>query len=298
MTSDAPLPVDLRQWVAPLQLRGLATVEDVSWPRDNSQVWRVTSDAAEAYVKISPTRQDFAREVHAYYHAAIALGPDEAPRLLATEPDLRAILTTPVAGVITKNLSLSIEQEVRVHELAGRLLGQWQGQQPSRISESARDEAIQSVTDRANHAVAQLEQTGHLLTDAQRAIVEQACRELPHLATTLPLAFRHGDFQPRNWVWDTDRGTVALLDFEKASYGIAVEDFMWLFATTWPVHPHLKSACLAGFGRQLDDTEYRALTLFTALAAMSYVNAGITLRDQELVTKAQVAFGHLCVASH
>lgn len=296
MTSDAPLPVELRQWVSQ-QLRGLATVTDVSWPRDNSQVWRVTTDAAQAYVKISPTQQDFAREVHAYHHAATALGPDEAPRLLATEPDLRAILTTPVAGVITKNLALQIEQEVLVHELAGRLLGLWQAQQPSQISESARDEAIKSVIARADEAAVQLERGAHLLTDIQRAIVEQACHELPHLAAMLPLAFKHGDFQPRNWMWDTDRSTLALLDFEKARYGIAIEDFMWLFATTWPVHPRLKTACLTGFGRSLNDAEHRALTLFTALAAMSYVNAGITLRDQELVSKAQVAFGHLCVAS-
>jgi hypothetical protein len=34
---------------------------------------------------------------------------------------------------------------------------------------------------------------------------------------------------------------------------------VWLYATTWPTHPHLNQACLTGYGRTLSDTEQQAL---------------------------------------
>ena len=296
MPLSAPLPASLREWVTH-QLTGLSTVTDVSWPRENSLVWRVTSDTEEAYVKISPSQEKFMREVLAYRHAADLLGPDEAPRLLAADPDLRAILTSPLPGVIVKDLPLPIEQELRVHELAGRLLRQWHAQKLLGHSGPARDEAIASVIKRTDEAAVQLKHTGHLLTGPQRTVVEQACHELPHLATTLPLVFRHGDFAPRNWMWHPDRHTLALLDFEESGSGIAVEDFVWLFATIWPIHPHLKTACLTGYGQHFDDVEHRALAMFTAVAAISYLHAGITQQEPALVTKAQHAFRHLFVAA-
>lgn len=292
MISSAPLPANLRHWVTH-HLGNLTTVEDVSWPRENSLVWRVSSAEKDAYVKISPNLGDFTREVHAYHHATTSLRSDEAPRLLASNPDIRAIMTSPLQGVIVKDFPIPADQELRVHTLAGRLLKQWHAHNPAETSESAREETIAAVTTRANDALTHLEHVGHLLTEPQRTLGEQACHELPQLATSLPLVFRHGDFAPRNWIWNHDRGTLALFDFEKSSVGIAVEDFVWLFATTWPTHSHLKEACLTGYGRDFRAAENRALTLFTALAALSYLNAGITLQDPGLIAKARGAFGHL-----
>lgn len=296
MTSSATLPPALRQWVTH-RLAGLNTVTDVSWPRHNSLVWRVTSGTQEVYVKISPTEHDFTREVHAYHRAARALGPAEAPRLLAADPELRAIMTSPLPGLIVKDLNLPAEQELRVHELAGHLLRRWHAQNPSEASEPVRDEAIASVVEQADKAAASLEHTAHILSAPQRTLVEQACEELPRLVTALPLAFRHGDFSPRNWLWTPACDTLALLDFEKSASGIAVEDFVWLFATTWSIRPDLKAACLAGFGRDFSDAEHRSLPLFTALAAMSYLSAGIMQQQPGLITKAQEAFGPLVVSS-
>jgi Ser/Thr protein kinase RdoA (MazF antagonist) len=295
-SQNAGMPLELRGW-ATHRLGSLTSTTDVSGPRENSLVWRLDSSTTAAYVKISPDPQAFAREVHAYQHAAPRLGPEEAPRLLAADDDLLAILTSPVPGVIVKDLSLPAEQEVHVHELAGRLLGRWHTLSPPPTSPSARAEAIASVSTRADQAAAHLAHAAHLLTDRQRTLVEQACRELPELAATLPLVFRHGDFAPRNWLWDADRNTLALLDFESSDDGIAVEEFVWLFATTWPTHPHLKQACLTGFGRDLSDAEQQALPLFTALAATSYLHAGVTLHEPGLVTKAQTAFEHLRISS-
>jgi LmbE family N-acetylglucosaminyl deacetylase/Ser/Thr protein kinase RdoA (MazF antagonist) len=294
---SAAIPADLRYWVTHRLGGRTATTTDVSWPRDNSMVWRIAADTTDAYVKISPNPQAFAREVHAYQHAAPQLDPDQAPRLLAADSDLLAILTSPLPGVIVKDQALPAAQELHAHELAGHLLGRWHTLSPPPPSASARQEAIASVATRADQAAANLEHTAHLLTERQRTLVEQACHDLPKLAEDLPLAYRHGDFAPRNWVWDADRRTLALFDFEAADNGIAVEDLVWLFATTWPTHPHLKLACLTGYGRDFSDAERQALPLFTALAATSYLHAGITLHEPGLVTKAQTAFEHLRISS-
>src|SRR4051794_24204545 len=98
-------------------------------------------------------------------------------------------------------------------------------------------------------------------------------------------------------MWDPGRGTIALLDFEKSETGIAVEDFVWLFATIWPLHPHLKTACLTGFGRHLDEAERRALRLFTALAAVSYLDAGVTQPDPVVITRGREALRNLLPTS-
>lgn len=55
----------------------------------------MASGTDEVYVKLGPTEKDYAREVRAYEHAA-RFAPHEVPRLLAADPDLRAIMTSPV----------------------------------------------------------------------------------------------------------------------------------------------------------------------------------------------------------
>lgn len=59
----------------------------------------------------------------------------------------------------------------------------------------------------------------------------------------------------------------------------------------WPTSR--SPAASAGFGRDLDDDETRALTLLTALAALSYLDAGAMRQDPVLTTRAHNAFTHL-----
>ncbi|MBV9139485.1 MAG: aminoglycoside phosphotransferase family protein [Pseudonocardiales bacterium] len=284
------MPADLRHWVTH-QLPGLATVVDVSWPRGCSRVWRAASGTDEVYVKRSPTPENYAREVHAYEHAA-RFAPHEIPRLLATDPGLRAIMTSPLPGLIVRGLCLTAEGESRVHELAGRLLRRWHDL-PEPPSARARKVIRASVTEQADEAAACLERTAEHLTDAQRALVAQVSRELPRLVEDLPVVFRHGDYSPRNWLWDTERGTHGLIDFEQSDHGIAVEDFVWLCGAVWPTRPDLKTAFLAGYGRRLSDAEQRALPLLTVRLAVSYLNSGITKQEPMLVERGRTALTHL-----
>ncbi len=294
MTLDAPLPTDLRQWVTH-HLPGLDAVVDASWPRGCSRVWRVASGTDEVYVKLGFTEKDYAREVHAYEHAA-RFAPHEVPRLLAADPDLRAIMTSPVPGLVVRGLPLTVEVETWVHELAGRLLRRWHDL-PDQITEQARDAIRASVAEHADEAASCLERTAEHLTDTQRALVRQVVLELPRLAEDLPLIYRHGDYSPRNWLWDATHGTHGLIDFEQADHGIAVDDFVWLHGAVWPTRPDLKTAFLSGYGRELSAVEQRALPLLTARLAVSYFTTGITQQDPVLIARGRTALEHLVNAS-
>lgn len=285
---DPAMPADLRQWLS-LHLPGLCAVEDVSWPRADSRVWRVTDTTATAYVKISPSQQSYTRETRAYRYAADALGPGKAPRLLAADPDLRAILTSPLRGVVVRTANLPAADEIHAHELAGQLLARWHDHRPDTAG-AAVLAAVQAQVDLAAERAAR---TADVLATPHRVLVEHALRDLPALALSVPLACTHGDFSPRNWMWDHDTASLSLLDFEKAGTGLVVEDFVWLAATTWPHHPHLQHAILTGYGRDLDPDEYRTLTLLTTLAALSYLDAGMSLRDPALTAKANNTFRQL-----
>jgi hypothetical protein len=125
MAQNTPIPSDLRRWVTDHLPGMVGEPDDVSWPRGNSRVWRVATGTDVAFVKLSPSTQDYDREVRGYAYAACALAPHEAPRLLASDPDLQAIITSPQPGHVVRGLSLEAEEERRVYELAGRLLRRW-----------------------------------------------------------------------------------------------------------------------------------------------------------------------------
>ncbi|WP_411145894.1 phosphotransferase [Streptomyces sp. x-80] len=94
---------------------------------------------------------------------------------------------------------------------------------------------------------------------------------------------RHGDYSPRNWLWDDENGTHSLIDFEKSGHGIAVEDLVWLCGALWPTRPDLKRAFLTGYGRKLSNTEQQVLLLLTARLAVSYLHAGSTKHEPVLI---------------
>ncbi len=127
--------------------------------------------------------------------------------------------------------------------------------------------------------------------------MQQVVLELPRLAENLPVVYRHGDYSPRNWLWDAQHGTHSLIDFEQAGPGIAVEDCVWLHGAVWPTRPDLKTAFLSGYGRELSTVEQQALPLLTARLAVSYLTTGITKQDPVLIDRGRTALEHLANTS-
>ncbi len=284
--TDKPFPLDLREWVAD-NLPGLGEVTDVSWPRGNSQVWRVAAGPTAAFVKLSPTALEFDRELVGYAYAARILADHEAPRLLAANPGLRVIMSSPLPGKVVRGLPLEVKVKLRVHGDAGRLLRRWHDQSDP-ASEQDREAVRAAMREQAREAAVCLESTAEHLSAEQRALVEAASRELPELAEQLPLVYQHGDYSTRNWLWDNESGHHGLIDFAMAHHGNAVEEFVWLCGAVWTIRPDLKAAYLAGYGRPLSGTEQRLLRLLTVRLGVSYLNTGLAKQRVDLVER-----GHL-----
>jgi Ser/Thr protein kinase RdoA (MazF antagonist) len=285
------LPTDLEQWVTTC-LGGPVSATDVSWNRGDSQVWRITTGTHDAYVKRSPTSAAHTREVHAYGHARRALASGEAPTLLASDPSLCAIMTSPLPGRVVRGFSPDTQEERRVHHLAGRLLRRWHDttEQPSA---QVRENVRQSVAEQATEAQTYLDDLAAHLTSAEHRLLQAVTNELPALAEALPVVFRHGDYSPRNWLWSSEHGQLSLIDFEESSHGAAIEDLAWLYGAVWPTRPDLADAFLTGYGRALSRKEQHALHLITARTAAYYLNAGITNASPVLTERGRTALNHL-----
>lgn len=286
MSASTPVPDDLLAWVAD-HLPGVEQAGDVSWPRENSRVWRVAASSMVAFVKLSPTRADYEREVIGYDFTARALARHEAPRLLAADPALLAILTSSLPGRVVRGLPLEPAAEHRVHALAGKLLRRWHDRSTA-ATEQDRRAVGASIRGQAQEAACCLQHIGAHLNPEQHLLVEAAALDLPELASQLPLVYLHGDYATRNWLWDADTARHGLIDFAMARHGLTVEEFVWLYGAVWPTRPDLRSTYLAAYGRALSDVEERVLQLLTTRLGVSYLHTGLTRGRPDLAER-----GHL-----
>lgn len=296
MSLTAPMPSDLRHWVIK-RVPGAEVDQaaDVSWGRGNSRVWRVPAHEDSVFVKLSPTALDYEREIAGYAYAARVLAPYEAPRLLAADPHLQSIMSSPLPGRVVRGLPLEPDVERHVHELAGRVLRRWHDH-----SEPASPHAIEAVgvsmAEQAEEAATCLENTATHLDDPQRALVRSVAKELPMLAAELPVVWQHGDYSTRNWLWNPEPNHGhghGLIDFAMAKHGPAVEEFVWLCGAVWVVRPDLETAYLTGYGRSLSDTETRLLRLLTTRLGVSYLNSGLTKQRRDLVDRGKLVLNRM-----
>ncbi|MFI9630049.1 aminoglycoside phosphotransferase family protein [Streptomyces sp. NPDC052042] len=292
--TEKPFPPELRAWAAEY-LSGLDTIEDRSWPRSSSRVWRVAAGPRSAFVKLSPSRLDYDREAAGYAYTGRLLAEHEAPRLLAADAHLRALLSSPLPGQVVRDLPLDLDVELRLHENAGRLLRLWHD---ASDSGSAADRAAvrAAMQEQAQEAADCLEDTAVHLAADRIALVEAASKDLVELAEQVPLVFRHGDYATRNWLYDAKTGRHGLIDFAMAQYGVAAEEFVWLGGAVWPTRPDLKDAYFTGYGRPLTQEEEQLLRLLIVRLGVSYLRNGLVKDRGDLVAR-----GHLILdrmASH
>ncbi|MDX3367442.1 aminoglycoside phosphotransferase family protein [Streptomyces sp. ME02-6987-2C] len=293
MTHATSLPPDLHQWVT-RHVAGMdtATVTDASWPRGESRVWRLRADHGEAFVKLYPSTEKYEREVKGCEHAARALADTEAPHLLSSDPQRPAVVLSGLPGRVVRGLPLDQTEEQQVHRLAGDLLRRWHvADEP--ISGREHQRIMEAVTAQADEAAMILERLGDRLAPAERDLVRDAARDLPDLAHALPLAYRHGDYSPRNWLWDPAAEHHGLIDFEESAPGLAIEDLVWLCGAAWPTRPDLRDAFLTGYGRLLSSAEQRALVLLTARLGVSYLSTGLTKTDTVLIDRGRTVLDHM-----
>jgi Ser/Thr protein kinase RdoA (MazF antagonist) len=267
------------------QVAGQITdVTDCSWQRDTSAVWRLSSASGGCwYLKRHSSGRFHEREVAALRNWAPALGPGRVPELAAADPEILVMVVTAVPGEPVLGLQLSTREEQQVHRQAGQMLGRLH---ESRMVPGAGEDAGR-LTSRVD---AHLDQAGGLLTPSQRAMVRDCAGRLAWLGPRVPAVASHGDFQPRNWLWDTASGRLGIIDWERAEPAPAVRDLVRLEYGPWDGRPDLREDFFAGYGRGLALEEDETLFCYAILDALSGLRWGLANGDGEVVSRAWRTF--------
>ena len=288
------VPASVARWVGS-EFGTWEVVADTSWPRSNSRVWRVRLDDANAYLKVSPSFESFHRERSALAEV-LPRASATTPSLLGADGSLLTLLTTAVDGEVVRTLDPPPLPEIerRIHARAGRAVRSVHAQ-VEHLSGADMDLAR---ANRASRLLAEAEQRltacRQLLGDEDVRSVDIATSVLADAGAYCEVGNIHGDFQPRNWLWSSTSQDTALIDFEEAEIGYVVEDFGWLFATTWARRDDLRDAFLDGYGRQPSEPELLFLASATVLGSLKHIADGERLGIAKKVTD---GFGALRVSS-
>ncbi|MCX4666468.1 aminoglycoside phosphotransferase family protein [Streptomyces sp. NBC_01381] len=228
---------------------------------------------------------DFRREVQAYRAAIHRLGPAHGPRLIASEPRLRALLTThPRGRPVDGEASLHVLP--RVHEDAGRLLAVLHDS--AEHVGDARAQAARHLTHYVKHVVRLVDRTTAWLSlEEAEAVRSSGDRLLTHVQD-LPVAFCHGTFGPASWRWNIQGQTLSLTNLGQAQVLPAVVDFARC-AHLWATQPHLADMFFAGYGRTLDHNELLVLDAAAVLTAAEDLHHAVVLRDGDALSGATAA---------
>lgn len=255
-----------------------AAITDKSWPREGSRVWELTSVGGERfYIKQHQSQRFHEREVTAYRRWVPALGTGRAPRLLAADPGLRAVLITALPGQVARGPHIPQADEPEIHRQAGILL--------RRLHSASLATAIPGTGRVAARAEEHIARAGALLSGEDAELVRYHAAHLLQCAQRLPAVPTHGDAQPKNYLWDPGSRQLALIDFERAEPGPAVRDLVRLQYGVWNGKPFLRNAFLDGYGRALTADEESALRDLAALDAVSAIWWGSANSDADIMTR-------------
>ncbi|MGW2955883.1 phosphotransferase [Streptomyces eurythermus] len=258
---------------------------DVSWAREESRVWRAHgAEGGEWYVKIHQNQRFHHREVAALRGWVPALGAT-APRLVAVDAALRAVVLTAVGGRPLHGAVHPPEKQSWIFRRIGQLAAAIHTSAPPR---PAADGLPLAKLER--HLAGALP---HLAPGEQkfiRATAERAAGRAPLMAVPT-----HGDFQLRNLRWDETTGTLYVIDFERSEEGPAVRDFVRL-SDAWHGRPDLFQAVMDGYGRRFTPDEEAHLTVLSVLDAVSGISYGAAHGDPELVERGRRTLARLRTA--
>ncbi len=183
-------------------------------------------------------------------------------------------------GIPLPEANLSTQDERQAYRQAGQLLNALHSANPPAPDSRILDRLAAKTGDL-------LRQVREELTRQQRARLREQVRDLRTQARQLPAVPTHGDFQPRNLLWDPATRQLAVIDFEKAAPAAAVRDLTLLEAGPLNDRHDLRDAFYQGFGRTLSLTEHAALTALLHLDALANLAWGIRNGDSHMAAAAR-----------
>ncbi|MGW1614933.1 aminoglycoside phosphotransferase family protein [Streptomyces sp. NPDC002285] len=249
-------------------------------------VWEINGAGGERWFgKVHMGPKLHRREVTAYENWTVALGADRAPELVAADMPTRTVLVTAVPGHGLDTLRLPSEQERVAYEQAGELL--------ARFHTAVADESMPETTEEPwDEAVARLlDRTATRAPEHDIGMVRLLAKEAP---PHLPQVSQHGDYMPKNWMWDETEQRLRVIDFERAELRPAAQrDLSRLRYRVLCHRPDLDVAFHHGYGRRLTEEEQLACRAYAALDALDSMDWGIKHRDVGLVDEAQTMLENL-----
>ncbi|MFF7215077.1 phosphotransferase family protein [Streptomyces sp. NPDC008238] len=259
---------------------------DTSWPRRGSRVWRAdAADGLVSYVKVHLNDRFHGREVTAYRTWVPGLGA-AAPRLVAADARLGAVVVTAVPGrPLSDGTRRAPDEERALFVRIGALAAAIHGSAPARPSCEDEGPPVRKLDRHLDGARA------HLAPGDEEFVLALAARSaaLPPLEP-VPT---HGDFQLRNLLWS---GRLAVIDFERSEAQPALRDLVRL-SDAWAGRPDLHEAFLTGYGRRPTPLEEERLAVDSALDAVSGVAYGAAEGDPEVLARGLRTLARLRAAS-
>jgi Ser/Thr protein kinase RdoA (MazF antagonist) len=265
--------------------------QDCSWAHGMSAVLRLRDAHGVAWIaKRHRERDRYEAEVTAYREWVPALS-GHAPRLHAADGLRSAIIVSAVPGEPVPWPAADLravpdtgrKAEQAAHREAGVLLRRFHDAQPPVPWEdwgAAKICEFDSLMPMASE----------LLGKRDLALARAAVETL----SSLPCPGRvpcHRDYTPRNWL--VSDGVQYVIDFEHSRLDVWLTDLARLHLGIWPDRPDLEEAFLAGYGRQLSDTDHPILHGVAALTATWLVVKARQIRQPALEDAFRVALQRL-----
>ena len=250
----------LESWLGPWE-----SVEDYSWPLQDTLVLHVRGQDGDHIIKASQTSHHIAREIEAYLKVLSGITAP-IPWLQHADPDVGVLVTSFLPG--EPILHSPGEWSPDVYQQAGKILAQIQV--PHGKSSRYLDELLSSVE--------------MLIVDASGLIrpsqIEALVNELGRFqCDPIQLHFTHGDYQPRNWL--THDGMLSVIDFGRGAQRSWVSDLVRLQNQQFLGHPELAEAFMDGLGRTLATEDLEILRLETLRESVGTVVWAHRIGDKE-----------------
>ena len=290
MTDPNFLASPLRSW-AEKTLGPLTCVRRLPPGSSPAAVWHVVrgSDNARFHLKTAPSPGAFTRETFAHRHAVPALGPGNAPRLVATSARHLTMILTALPGTPLPQVRLTEAALRTVHWRAGTLVAELH--QAGRPTATARREASALLSRLADAAAHHAEAAGDRLSAADQKFVMALADHL-RVLDRLPLGFIHGGGIEAGLRW-SGAARPALQDFDRARFAPVVVDFVQLAYGLWAERPRVRTAFFDGYGRTLGAGEQQALRCLTGLHAVRSLAEALVRADRAAADTARKVLDRL-----
>ncbi len=259
---------------------GPCTVRDLGGRRPGA-VLAIEAPGFAGVLKLADGPAAGAAERHAAECWAPALA-GEAPRLVASSPELGAVLLTALGG----RPAVSADAAMCWH--AGAALARLQGVVPVR-----RCPVGTPVDLVAGDLRRWLDEGRDLLSPTETAVGAAALDRVSVVGGEgfVPC---HGDFRPRNWLVDDDGRWIGMVDFEHARYDLAEVDLAVLWDGDLAGASAQRAALVRGYGG-LDRSGVERLTVLRVVAALARTVGGAraAAADDEARGRAALAGLHM-----